>query len=80
METGSTQTCVVEILSRLSGVPTPEVNLNSHLRDDLALDSMQLFDLQLELEEIFQVELPESVGKSFVSVRDIVHLMDELRS
>jgi len=74
------QTQVSEVVSRVSGVPTPEIHNESRLRDDLALDSMQLFDLQIELEEVFQVELPESAGKLIISVGDIVQLMEELRS
>ena len=68
---------VIEILKDLSGMN--EVKPEAHLQKDLALDSMNMVVMLLEIEEAFGVKLDESDMNPFDlnTVQDVFYLVEK---
>lgn len=49
---------VAEIVSRITGREVESINPNGELKNELALDSIQIVELFAQLEKEFEVELP----------------------
>lgn len=66
---------VAEIVSRITGKKTEGLDLNGDLKNELALDSIQVVELFAQLEKEFEVELPLRLmtvrtGKEFINILD----------
>ena len=59
---------IVEALN----VKEDEVTLESNLRDDLDIDSLDAVELVMELEDTFGVKIEDAEAQKFVTVKDIV--------
>lgn len=62
-----------EIVSRITGKNVENINLNSELKNELALDSIQIVELFAQLEREFNVELPLKLmtvrtSKEFINI------------
>ena len=66
---------VKEILVEELGLDE-EVNLTDNLKDDLDADSLDLAEVVINLEEAFDIEIPEEDYPKFVTVKDIVEFID----
>ncbi|SHJ56227.1 acyl carrier protein [Dethiosulfatibacter aminovorans DSM 17477] len=66
---------VKEILVEELGLDD-EVNLTDNLKDDLDADSLDLAEVVINLEEAFDIEIPEEDYPKFVTVKDIVDFID----
>lgn len=66
---------VKEILAEELGLDE-EVNLTDNLKDDLDADSLDLAEVVINLEEAFDIEIPEEDYPKFVTVKDIVEFID----
>lgn len=64
---------VKKIVSERLGVGEEEINLNSHLQDDLNSDPLGLADLVVSLEDEFSVNIPSEESMKFATVGDIVN-------
>ncbi len=53
-----------------------EVKLTDNLKDDLDADSLDLAEVVINLEEAFDIEIPEEDYPKFVTVKDIVAFID----
>ena len=70
---------ISKILSELSGIK--EIKPEDDLKEDLALDSLSMVTLLLEIEETFEIELDESDMNPFDlnTVEDAVKLVEKYR-
>ena len=59
---------IVEALN----VKADEVTLESNLRDDLDIDSLDAVELVMELEDAFGVKIEDAEAQKFATVKDIV--------
>ena len=64
---------VLKIISGISGKSTNNVNLNADLKNQIALDSIQIVELFALLEKEFEIELPLKMmtvktGKEFLEI------------
>lgn len=68
---------VIEVLTELSG--TENISLETHLQNDLGLDSMLMVTLLIEIEEKFEIELNESDMNPFDlnTVQDVISLVEK---
>ena len=60
-----------KIISEHTGMDKEEILDNSYFEDDLNIGEMELIEMLAELEEIYQVELAESVD-NFETVQDVI--------
>ncbi len=67
---------VFEIIKELSG--REEIQETDNLQDDVALDSLGMVTLLMEIEESFEIELEESDMNPFdlVAVSDVLKLVE----
>ena len=52
------------------------ITLESTLRDDLGIDSLDAVELIMELEDEFDIEIEDAEAQSFVIVADIVKMLE----
>ena len=67
---------IIKILNEISGVES--ICPKSQLQQDLALDSLQMVTLLIEIEEVFQIKLNESDLNPFslMTVQDVMNLVE----
>jgi acyl carrier protein len=68
------------ILVRRLGVNPARVRPAASLATGLQLDSQARTEFVLALEEEFDIQVPEGVAASLVTVQDAVHAVDRLRA
>jgi acyl carrier protein len=59
-----------QVLADYFFLESAEVRLNSRLKEDLAFDSIQVFELFIMLEEVADCEVPEDLMASLATVED----------
>ena len=67
---------VANLIYQVNGVLPKNINLKGSLITDLAMDSVELIDLLMRLEEI-GVTIPESDISSSLTVADIIQRVQE---
>jgi len=66
---------VKEIFSKKINVSKEKITLNSHLVNDLGLDSFSAIEIMFELEENFGINIPE---KDFTDVKTLLDVVNYL--
>jgi len=66
---------VREIIVKNAGVHEEEIKLDSHLRDDLSLDSLDTIETTTEIEKEFNVSFPEEAVGKLTDVNSLVQLI-----
>ncbi len=66
------------IITDSLGVPEQDITPDTSLVEDLAADSLDLYELMMALEEEFNVEIPQELTNDIVYVEDIVRALKEL--
>ncbi len=68
---------IVSELNRICENVPDDLGPQTQLREELGLNSLDAVDLALELEEAFDIELPDEALVSFVRVSDVVDAVVE---
>ena len=63
---------LVDLLEEITGIRPDQVGWDSDLRDDLAVDSLQIQDLAIVCERRFGIEILEEDLPSLHTVREVV--------
>ena len=71
---------IVAILTRELGVDASELKPDSRLDQDLSADSLALVEIQLALEERFNLTIPDERIEQVRTVRDVYELIAEFTS
>ena len=66
---------IKKILSRMMKVKEAKVALESNLRDDLGVDSVDIWDISSRMEEEFKIEVKENDLLGITTVQDVVNLV-----
>lgn len=69
---------LVEIMMDRLSVQPQDITLDTSFKDDLAVDSLDLYDLVMALEEEFNVELPQERQGEIDTVDDLIRILKEL--
>ena len=69
---------VIAIISELSGVEEDNISLTTHLIDDLGFDHLDLIDLQLVLEDEFNINIPDNKADNSKTVGEIISNIQEI--
>lgn len=67
---------VKDTLTQLMRIKPENIHENSHLRDDLNLDSLMILELVLELESVLDVEIDDSEVATFFTISDVVKTLE----
>ncbi|WP_303865101.1 acyl carrier protein [Alkalibaculum bacchi] len=67
---------VMEILAEELGVELDQINMNSHLQDDLGADSLAVVEVIMAFEDEFDVKIPEEDTAQLTTVQDIINYIE----
>ncbi len=68
---------VKKIITDQLGLEEAEVALNSTFSDDLGVDSLELFEVIISLEEEFNIEIPNEEIEDIKDVKGIVDYIEK---
>jgi acyl carrier protein len=69
----------VKIVSEKLTVEESEVNISSSFKEDLGADSLDIVELVMELEDEFELDIPDEDATDFKTVGDVFeYLYDKL--
>lgn len=69
---------VIRCISVSTGIPVSEITADSRLESDLGLDSLDRVSVVMDVEDEFDVELPDEALENVATVRELVALLDEV--
>lgn len=70
---------VLDAVSNLTGVPAAAIEDEAYLVDDLQMDSIELVQLGLDLEEALGIEVPDSAIRSNCTVGELVEAVRQIK-
>ena len=68
---------VSELTQTLNMSPT-DITVDLSLRNDLILDSLQLYELVIDMEEAYNIRLPDELLDEIDTIQDVVDLVYKL--
>ena len=66
---------IKEIVADQLGIDEDDIKLESHFKEDLEADSLDLFELVMALEEEYGVEIPSEDLEKIARVNDIIEYL-----
>lgn len=66
---------IIKIIAEVAEVPEESINLKTNLIADLDLESLDLVTLVSEIENKYQLEIPDKEIKKIQTVEDIVNFL-----
>lgn len=66
---------IIKIIAGVAEVPEESINLKTNLTADLDLESLDLVTLVSEIENKYQLEIPDKEIKKIQTVEDIVNFL-----
>ena len=69
---------LVEIMMDQLSVQPQDITMETSFKDDLALDSLDLYDLVMALEDEFNIEIPQERQEEIQNVEDLIRILKEL--
>lgn len=62
---------VKKVIAKELGIEVEELNINASFTDDLGIDSLEIFEIVMTLEEEFDIEIPNEDIENIKNVQDI---------
>ncbi len=62
---------VKKVIAKELGVEVEELNIQASCTDDLGIDSLEIFEIVMSLEEEFDIEIPNEDIENIKNVQDI---------
>lgn len=67
---------IKKIVADQIGLDKEEIKMSSTFKEDLGIDSLDIFEIVMELEEEFEIEIPTEDLEGMTRVEDIVRYID----
>ena len=71
MATGNTEAKVIGIISEQLSLREEDISTDARFVDDLGADSLDIVELIMEMEEEFDIEIPDEDVEKMVCVKDV---------
>ncbi len=71
---------VAAMLSEVSGRCIPEISMTTSLTDDLGMDSLDLVELVMKMEETFGIQVSDEQAERLATVEDVVTFIAEAKA
>ncbi len=68
---------IIAGLAKIKMKPAAEIHKQSRLIEDLEIDSLDTLDLIFQLEEEFNIEIPQEDQLPFVTVQDVITYVEQ---
>lgn len=72
MAKNSIESKVIEIVANQLSLREDEIRADSRFVDDLGADSLDIVELIMEMEEEFDIEIPDEDVENMTTVKDVV--------
>lgn len=72
MSADSIESKVIQIIAEQLSLREDEIKAESRFVDDLGADSLDIVELIMEMEEEFDIEIPDEEVEKMMSVQDVV--------
>lgn len=66
-----------EILCEFADVPSDEITVDTNIRTDLDLNSLELVNLAVEIGEEFEVDIPDEEIYNLETVSDVIDVIEK---
>ena len=66
-----------EIICEFVDIKPEEITLETNIRKDLGLNSLELVNLAVDIEEEFDVEIPDKEAMGLETVADAIKIIEE---
>ena len=70
------QDTLISLVAKQLGKEEADVSMESHFIDDLGAASLDTVELVLELEEHFDIEIPDDVASTLLTVGDVFNYLE----
>ena len=68
---------VIKLISSATSVDVSKINTETRFIDDLNLDSLDMVELMMKMEDEFGVEIPDDDAEGLKSVGDVVSYLEK---
>ncbi len=68
---------VIKLVSDATKVDMSKISANTTFVDDLNLDSLDIVELMMKMEDEFGVEIPEEEAEHLRSIKDVVSYLEK---
>ncbi|MBU3091093.1 acyl carrier protein [Clostridium sp. CM028] len=68
---------VKNVIVEQLGIDEAEVKMEANFTDDLGIDSLEIFEIVMSLEEAFEIEIPNEDIENIKDVKGIVNYIEE---
>jgi len=68
-----------QIIAGHLGINAEDIELTTRFKEDLQIDSLDIFEIVMELEEQYEVEIPTEDLEDLKTVGDLVKYIDSLK-
>lgn len=68
------------IIADQIGMEADKINVSSKFKEDLGIDSLDIFEIIMELEEKYDIEIPTEDLEDMMKVGDLVQYIDSKTS
>ncbi len=67
---------VIKLVSEATKIDAAKINASTSFIDDLNLDSLDIVELMMKMEDEFGVEIPEEDAEGLKTVQDVVKYLE----
>lgn len=71
---------IIEIIADKVSEKVEDISLSQRLRDDLFLDSLDIMEICMEAERVFEISIPDEDMFGWDTVQDIVNTVNAIRN
>lgn len=68
---------IQQLLTEVTGLPASSITLEANLLRDLGLDSLDIVDLVLKMEDLFSISIPDDDYPKLQTVRQINEYLEQ---
>lgn len=68
---------VIKLISDATKIELSKINMETSFVDDLNLDSLDIVELMMKMEDEFGIEIPEEDAEGLKSVADVVNYIEK---
>ncbi len=72
-----TQEKVIKIVSEATKVEAANIKAETNFVDDLNLDSLDMVEMMMKMEEEFGIEIPEDKTEALKTINDVTKYLEE---
>ncbi|XCH78754.1 MAG: acyl carrier protein [Candidatus Dehalobacter alkaniphilus] len=68
---------ICRIIASQIEIEPEEIQLSTKFQQDLGIDSLSIFEIVMELEDVYRIEIPTEDLEELISVADLVDYMNK---